>query len=377
MPREQLSQKGGIGMNLTHRRSLLAVLAVAATTSVGAQNAPPAAAPFSIERNDPALDRIIAPDTELELLGDRFGLLEGPVWVREGQSGFLLFSDLISNVIWKLTADSELSVYLDNAGYSGDDLLNAGTQTRRGRMHVLLIGPNGLTLDADGRLIWCATPDRAVMRLEPDGTRTVIADRYDGKRLNGPNDVVMRSDGTVYFTDSDFGLRGSRASPDKELAFNGVYMVRDGSVTLLVDDTELGGFPNGITLSPDERFLYVNAGFDRMMRYEVAADGTIANGTVFFEGGGGIVDGMKTDLAGNLYSTGGAGPGVVRITAPDGDALGRIHLPVITTEPRPQICATNVAFGDPDGRGLYITACEHLYRIRLLAPGVVPGPGAR
>jgi gluconolactonase len=150
--------------------------------------------------------------------------------------------------------------------------------------------------------------------------------------------------------------------------------VHEGVVTLLVDDGELGGFPNGITFSPDERYLYVNAGFDKMMRYEVAADGTLANGTVFFEGGGGIVDGMKTDVNGNLYSTGGAGPGEVRITSPDGDPLGRLHLPVVDTEPRPQICATNVAFGDPDGRGLYITACEYLYRIRLRTAGPRPGP---
>jgi gluconolactonase len=349
------------------------LLALAGMTSAGAQNVVPEARPFSIERIDPALDEVVATDAELELLGDRFGLLEGPVWVADGADGYLLFSDLISNVIWKLAPGGDLSVYLENAGYSGNDLLNAGTQTRRGRMHVLLIGPNGLTLDQEGRLIYCATPDRAVMRLEPDGTRSVLADRYQGKRFSGPNDVVARSDGVVYFTDSDFGLRGSAASPDKELSFNGVYMIRDGEVVLLVDDGDLGGFPNGITLSPDERFLYVNAGFEKMMRYEVAADGTIGNGSVFFAGGGGIVDGMKTDLAGNLYSTGGAGPGEVRITAPDGRLLGWIHLPVVVSEPRPQICATNVAFGDADGRGLYITACEHLYRVRLRSPGVVPG----
>jgi gluconolactonase len=355
----------------------LGTLAAFVLTTAGAQTGASPARPFTIERSDPALDEIVAPGTEAELLGDRYGLLEGPVWVQDGNEGFLLFSDLISNVIWKRTPSGELSVYLENAGYTGDDLLNAGTQTRRGRMHVLLIGPNGLTLDSEGRLIYCATPDRAVMRLEPDGTRTLIADRFDGKRFNGPNDVVTRSDDIVYFTDSDFGLRGSGASPDKELAFNGVYMVRNDEVHLLVDDEALGGFPNGITLSPEERYLYVNAGFNRMMRFEVRADGTLGDGTVFFEGGGGIVDGMKTDLAGNLYSTGGAGPGEVRITAPDGSPLGRLHLPVIESEPRPQVCATNVAFGDVDGRGLYITACEHLYRVRLLTPGVMPGPSSR
>lgn len=354
--------------------ALLALGALTCTAAGHAQNAPPEERPFSIERLDPALDEIIAPDAELELLGDRYGLTEGPVWVRDGDGGYLLFSDLIANVIWKLTPDGRLSVFLDNAGYTGNDIMNAGTQTRRGRMHVLMIGPNGLTLDPQGRLVYCAPPDRAIMRLEPDGTRTVVADRYQGKRFNGPNDVVVRSDGAVYFTDSDFGLRGGRASPEKELDFNGVYLVKDGEVTLLLDDATLGGFPNGIAFSPDERFLYLNAGFARMMRYEVRPDGTLGEGVVFFEGGGGFVDGMKTDINGNLFSTGGAGPGEVRITSPEGKTLGRILLPISNEEPRPQICATNVAFGDPDGRGLYITACEHVYRIRLRTRGIPPGP---
>jgi gluconolactonase len=339
-----------------------------------AQNAEPTQRPFSVERFSSALDAIIAPDAELELLGDRFGLLEGPVWVSDEDNGYLLFSDLIANVVWKHTPGEDLSVYLENAGYSGDNLMNAGTQTKRGRMFVIMIGPNGLTLDQQGRLIYAASPDQAVMRLEDDGARTVLADRYDGKRLNGPNDVAIHSDGSVYFTDSDFGLRGSSNSPDKELAFNGVYRAKDGEVSLLIDDQTLGGFPNGITFSPDENYLYLNAGFTKMMRYEVNSDGTLGSGTVFFEGGGGIVDGMKTDLSGNLYSTGGGGPGEVRITSPDGDMLGMIHLPIINMEPKPQICATNVAFGDSDGKGLYITACEHLYRIRLRTAGVMPGP---
>lgn len=350
-------------------------LSLCCAAAAHAQRTQPEARPFSIERLDPALDEIVPADAELELLGDGFGLTEGPVWVDDDAGGYLLFSDLISNVIWKRTPAGELSVFLDRAGYTGDDVLNAGTQTRRGRMHVLLIGPNGLTLDPRGRLVYCAPPDRAIMRLEPDGTRTVVADNYRGMRFNGPNDVVTRSNGDIYFTDSDFGLRGGRNSPDKELPFNGVYRIRDGEAELLLTADELGGFPNGIALSPDERYMYLNAGFERMMRYDVQPDGTIANGTVFFEGGGGIVDGMKTDRRGNLYSTGGAGPGVVRITSPDGDALGRINLPVVDEEPIPQICATNVAFGDSDGRGLYITACEHVYRIRLDVAGVLPGSG--
>ena len=338
-----------------------------------AQNAPPAPRAFSIERLDPRLDQIISPDAKLELLGDRFGLTEGPVWMPERGGGYLLFSDLISNVIYKWSPTSGVSVYLDKAGYSGTDIMNAGTQTRRGRMAVLMIGPNGETLDPQGRLVFCASPDGTIVRLEADGSRTILADKYQGKRFNGPNDVVVRSDGGLYFTDSDFGLRGGRNSPQKELPFNGVYFVKDRQATLALKDSDLGGFPNGIALSPDERYLYLNAGFTKMMRYEVQPDGGLRNPKLLFQGGPGIADGMKTDRAGNLYSTGGAGPGEIRISSPQGEHLGTIHLPIPAGEPQSQICATNLAFGDADAKGLYISACEAMYRIRLKTPGVQPG----
>ena len=336
----------------------------------------PASDPFHIERLDPALDAIVDAEAELEVKGDRYGLTEGPVWVRDGAGGYLLFSDLISNVIYKLSPDGEVSVFLDQAGYSGDDLNNAGTQTRRGRAFVLMIGPNGETLDSQGRLLWCASPDGTIVRLEKDGSRTVLAGKYRGKRFNGPNDLVATSDGAVYFTDSDFGLRGGSKSPDKELSFNGVYLVKDGKVTLLVStEGKTGSWPNGIALSPDQKHLYLTEGFARIMSYPIKSDDTLGTPIVLTEGGGGIGDGMKTDLAGNIYSTGGAGPGHVRITSPDGKILGRIYLPVIGGEPKRQICATNVAFGDPDGKGLYITACEAVYRIRLKTAGMMPGSG--
>ena len=156
-------------------------------------------------------------------------------------------------------------------------------------------------------------------------------------------------------------MRGSSKSPQKELTFNGVYLVKDGKTTLLIDDKTLGGFPNGVTLSPDEKYLYLTSSFKKMMRYELKADGTLGEGKTFFEGGEGIVDGMKTDRNGNLYSTGGAGPGAIRISSPEGKQLGVLHLPISHKEPRQQICATNVAFGDDDGKSLFITACTSLY----------------
>jgi gluconolactonase len=243
-------------------------------------------------------------------------------------------------------------------------------------MAVLLIGPNGLSLDAEGRLIYLATPDRTVVRLEPDGTRTLIADRHDGKRFNGPNDLTIRSDGAIYMTDSVFGLRDGLANPAAELRFSGVYLIKGGTTTLVYSNADnAAGWPNGITLSPDERHLYMNAGFQNILRYEVAPDGTLRNGTTFIAGEGS--DGMKVDRLGNLYTTSGAGPGEVRITSPEGKRLGKLELPVPAGEPQAQVCATNVAFGDNDSRTLYITACEHVYRIRLNIAGVHPLPRAQ
>ena len=350
-----------------------ALLTSMSLTLAQAQAPTPGPRAFSIERLDPALDAIIAPNAKLELLSERFGLTEGPVWMPEGKSGYLLLSDLIENVIYKRDESGKVTVFLDKAGYSGDDINNAGTQTRRGRAAVLMIGPNGETLDSQGRLIWCASNDGTVMRLEKDGTRTVLADKFEGKRFNGPNDVVSVSNGAVIFTDSEFGLRGGKLSPLKQLSFNGVWWAKDHVTKLLISDKDLGGFPNGIALSPDEHFLYLTASFKKIMRYELRPDGTLGKSTVFAEGGPGIVDGMKTDLKGDLLSTGGAGPGEIRVTSVEGKHLGTIHLPIFDSEPQQQICATNLAFGDSDGKGLYITACEALYRIRLNTPGVRPG----
>ncbi len=332
---------------------------------------PPAPAPFRIRRLDAALDAIVAPGAKLELVASGFGLNEGPVWVRQGQSGFLLVSGLLDNVIYKVSADKQVSVFLDKAGYSGTDVEHVGAQTRSGRSHVLLIGPSCASLDSAGRLIWCADNDRALMRLEKDGTRTVLSSGADGKRFSGPNDIAVTRDDAVYLTDNDFGLRGAGSSPDKEMP-NGIWLIEKGRTKEVLDAATLGGIPNGIALSPDERYLYATA-LSKLMRYEVTADGTLGPGSVFAEGEG-IGDGMKVDSRGDVYSTSGAGPGIVRITAPTGKLLGFLDLPIYGGEPKRQICATNVAFGDADGKGLYITACDVVYRIRLEIAGIMPGP---
>lgn len=355
---------------MTRRFPLPCVLLAMVTLGyVSAQS--PAGPAFTIEKLDPALDDIISPDAVLETLGDRFALTEGPVWVPDGQGGHLLFSDNAANVIYKWAPGRPLSVFLERSGFTGKDVSTVGAQTIAGRVAILLIGSNGLALDPRGRLVVAAMNDRVVFRLEADGTRTILADRYQGKRFNGPNDLVVKSNGSVYFTDTVWGLRGAEKDPAREIPFSGFYLVKDGTVTLLGSDEQAPGtFANGITLSPDETHLYVTSGGRRTMRHDILPDDRIANGRPFVDHG---ADGMKVDRRGNLYTTSGGTPGRIQITSPEGRPLGRLHLPQPTDEPRSRVCATNLAFGDADDRGLYITACTHLFKVRLKAPGVRPG----
>ena len=346
-----------------------ALLVLLSIPRVAAQS--PAGTPFRIEKLDASLDTIVAADATLETLGDRFALTEGPVWVPEGRDGYLLFSDNAANVIYKWMRNQLLSVFLEKSGFTGTDNTRVGAQTVAGRVPILLIGSNGLALDPQRRLVVTAMNDRTVYRLENDGTRTVLADRFEGKRFNGPNDITIKSNGSIYFTDTVWGLRGAEKDPARELPFSGFFLIKDGAVTLLGSDRDAPGtFANGITLSPDEQHLYVTAGGRRTMRYDVLPDDRIANGRLFVEHGS---DGMRVDTRGNLYTTSGGTPGIVQITSAEGKPLGRLHLPQPVTEPRPRVCATNVAFGDADGQGLYITACTHLFRIRMKAQGISQG----
>jgi gluconolactonase len=328
---------------------------------------------FSFTRADPAFDALVSRDAQVELVARGFGINEGTTWVRERDGGgFLLVAGLIDNVLYKVTPDGAVSVFMEKAGYTGDDIDSVGAQTRAGRSHVLLIGPSCSGVDPLGRIVWCADNDRQVMRLEKDGSHTVLSSGANGKRFNGPNDISIKADGAIYLTDNDFGLRNAGKSPLKEME-DGVWLIKDGRTTRLLTDAQLGGIPNGITLSPDGKYLYLSAGFARMLRYPVKADDTLGPGSLFTEGVG-IGDGMRADSAGNIYSTNGAGPGIVRITSPDGKFLGSINLPIVGGEPKRQICATNVAFGDTDARTLYIAACDAVYKVRLRIRGVPEGP---
>jgi gluconolactonase len=330
----------------------------------------PAARPFSITRADPALDQIISPDAKLVELANGFGLTEAGLWIADGRSGYWIFAGLLDNVLYKVTPQKQVSIFMEKAGYTGNDPDHVGTQTRAGRSHVLLIGPSCTGMDRQGRVIWCADNDRTLMRLEKDGTHTVLSAGMNGQKFSGPNDIAIAADDAVYLADNDFGLRDAGRSPDKQLQ-NGIYRIKDGKTTLVLSGADLGGTPNGIALSPDGKWMYLSTAGRKIRRYAVNPDGTVGAFTEFTEGVG-IGDGQKTDKAGNLYSSSGAGPGIIRITSPGGKLLGTINLPIYGGEPKKQICATNEAFGGPDGKTLFIAGCDAVYTIQLKTAGIVP-----
>lgn len=307
-------------------------------------------APVEIVRKDAALDGIVPRGARLEKLADGFRFTEGPVWVPDG---CLLFSDPNSNVIHRWTPDGDLSIFRTKSGYAGADIGLYGQP-----------GSNGLTLDRDGRLTICEHGNRRVTRLEKNGSITVLADRYEGKRLNSPNDLVYRSDGALFFTDPPFGLPKFHDDPRRELPYTGVYCLYNGELKLVSND--LTG-PNGIAFTPDESGLYVSDWDENrkvIMLYDVGAAGALSNGRVFFDMDGApgaeALDGLKVDQRGNVYSS---GPGGVWIISPGGAHLGTIRGPELPA---------NFAWGDEDGRTLYMTARTGLYRMRLLVPGVRP-----
>ena len=265
----------------------------------------------SVVKLDPTLDAIISSNAKLEpLKTDYFGFVEGPVWVSQG-AGYLLFSDIAANTIYKWTPDGTLSTYMTKAGFTGTNTSDIGAQMDNGRLDVILIGSNGLTLDNEGRLIICAEGDRTMVRIEKDGARTTFADRYEGKRLNGPNDVVVKSDGAIYFTDQNSGLRNRDNSPAKELTYHGVFMFKDNKLQLLSKDP-FGADPNGLAFTPDEKYLYVNGGAPGgkkyVVRFEVKPDDTLANEKIFADmtadPAPGGPDGMKVDKRGNRIRIG-------------------------------------------------------------------------
>jgi gluconolactonase len=301
-------------------------------------------------RRSPELDALVPASAPVESVANGFTFTEGPIWFGEG----LLFSDIPRNVIYKwMPTGGAASVFLRPSGYDGQNPAEGGH-----------IGSNGLTKNSSGHLVICEHGNRRVSIMQ-DGQRLTLADRFEGKRLNSPNDVIPRSDGWLYFTDPPYGLARRDHDPEKELPFNGIYRVAEnGEIGLL--STALTR-PNGLAFSPDERLLYVaNSDPHRKiwLRFEVQADGSLGPSDVFFDATAateeGLPDGMKLDRRGNLYCT---GPGGIWVFSANGQHLGTIRVPEIPA---------NCHWGDDDASTLYITARTSIYRIRLLVPGIRP-----
>ncbi|QMU31592.1 SMP-30/gluconolactonase/LRE family protein [Adhaeribacter radiodurans] len=304
----------------------------------------------SIVKLDDRLDKIIKPGATIEVLAKGFTWSEGPLWLP--QDNKLLFCDIPPNKIYQWTEESGLELYLSPSGYTS-------TQPRGGE-----VGSNGLILDKEGRLVLCQHGDRRMARMDaplraPKPTFVILADNYEGKKLNSPNDAVYKSNGDLYFTDPPYGLEKNIDDPAKELPYQGVYRVTpDGTVQLLTKELSR---PNGIAFSPDEKTLYVaNSDPERAiwMVYDVQPDGNIADGRVFFDATEmlkkepGNPDGLKINKEGILFAT---GPGGVLIFSPEGKHLGTIKTGQATA---------NCAF-TPDESTLYITAHMYLMRVKL------------
>lgn len=313
---------------------------------------------LQVARLDSALDRILPAQPRLEKIAEGFAFTEGPVWVPAGTEpagpraaeGHLLFSDPNNNLVYRLTEDGEVAVALTKSGYAGPDI---GDYRQP--------GSNGLGLDREGRLTLCQHGYRRVIRIESNGLTTVLADRFEGRRLNSPNDLVYRSDGALYFTDPPFGLPRFHDDPRRELAVAGVYVLKDGRLRQV--SAELGG-PNGLAFSPTEEWLYVGNWDEKrkiVMRHRVSPDGGLEAGEAFCdltaEPGDDAIDGIKVDRLGHVYVS---GPGGLWILNAEGQRLGLLKGP---EHPH------NLAWGGADRRTLYLTAQTSIYRIRLQVAG--------
>ena len=306
----------------------------------------------SIERYDPAFDQLVPPGVVIEVLGEGFDWAEGPCWVKD--KGYLLFSDIPPNRIMKWDPRTGISVFLERVGYTGQEPF-PGEEP----------GTNGLALDSQGRLVCCCHGDRVIKRIEKDGTITILADRYEGKRFNSPNDLVFKSNGDLYFTDPPYGLPQREKDPGRELDWFGVYRLSpDGKVTLLTKEMTR---PNGIGFSPDEKTLYVAQSDPQAAiwkAFEVLPDGTLGKSRVLFdatawvrEGRPGLPDGLAVDQAGHIWAT---GPGGVYCFTSEGKVLGRLNTGQRTA---------NCKFGD-DGQTLFITADMYLCRVKTRSRGI-------
>ena len=314
----------------------------------------------AVERLDPALDALVAPDTKVEKVHEDDQFFEGPVWHHGKEGNFLTFSDLISNRIDKWDPQTkQVTTYLADV-WKGKDNANAIAQERGGKKYVQ-VGPNGETLDKEGRLVFVAMGSGQVVRRGADGKLTVLASQYEGHYLNAPNDIVIKSNGDIYFTDIRANTKSTDYAPPEGVPHTGVYRIRNGKLELLDGKVDA---PNGIAFSPNEKTLYVNdIRLKHVISYEVSADGTLANGKLFIDMSTdprpGNPDGMKIDRQGNVWDS---GPGGIWIITPQGKHIGTILTPERLS---------NLAWGD-DGHTLYTTGGTMVTRIRVKAEGLRP-----
>ncbi|HEX5480990.1 MAG TPA: SMP-30/gluconolactonase/LRE family protein [Terriglobia bacterium] len=347
-------------MKITSIVLLILLESMLGAALVWCQNSP------TIEKLDPALGQIVPANAKIERVAGGFKWVEGPVWIH---SGYLLFAEIPSNSIRKWTPGHGVSIFMQPSGYKGSAPYGGPEP-----------GSNGMTLDREGRLTVAGHAQRDIWRLEslsPNAQVTILADSYEGKRLNSPNDLVYKSDGSLYFTDPPYGLRTqSEHDPARQLSFNGVYRIpgalqqKPGApparakLQLLIKNLTR---PNGLAFSPDEKYLYVSNSEPKKlwMRYRVNPDGSLTDGVVFYdataEKGPGNPDGMKVDQNGNIYA---AAPGGLWIFSPQGKRLGIIKFPGGRVG--------NCAWGGRDGKTLYILAGTTIYRVRLKIPGIRP-----
>jgi gluconolactonase len=308
-----------------------------------------------IERTDAALDALLPQDATMEVLAEGFTWTEGPVWLGGAEDGHLLFSDIPRNSIFRWSRSGGVQLFMTPSGYTGVTY------------YGLEPGSNGLLLDSQGRLVMCEHGDRRVSVLTKDGGKMTLADRYQGKRLNSPNDAALKSNGEIYFTDPPYGLPQRYEDPRRELDHCGVYRVNgEGQVELLSTALER---PNGIAFSPDEKTLYVAQSDPKKaiwMAFPVKGDGTLGEGKLLHDATKfvgdqhpGLPDGMAVDVRGNIWAT---GPGGVWIFSPEGRVLGKLLTGQRTS---------NCAFGE-DGQTLFITADSYLLRIRTSVRGLLP-----
>jgi gluconolactonase len=318
----------------------------------------------TVVRLDPALDELISPDTEVQKVKGGLGFTEGITWVQKGNSGYVIFSDMWANQIYKVTPDGQMTLFLDHSGYEGFDIWRQGMPSPEQGPNEdkwYNIGSNGLALDRQGHVLIATSTGRSIVRLEKNGKRTVIADHYDGKKFNGPNDIIVKRDGAIYFTDGFGGLRAGAKDPLKETDLRAVFMIKGGKVSVAIGDMPAY---NGLAFSPDEKYLYANASQrDFVRRYDVQPDDTLTNGKMFFDmsdvKGPGITDGMKVDSKGDVWETG-PGP-AIWILSPEGKHLGSVRLP--------EVCP-NLTFGDSDRKTIYVAGHTAIYKIKVNVPGI-------